>query len=89
MTPKNVLPTWPSPCETQDKRPLGRESDRSLCHHHIMSTIMFFWSQPMTPGAPYRQGEKFLAWPTTDVKLETSSRWVGTRTGGGVIATLM
>ena len=32
------------------------------------------------------QGEKVLAWSTTDIKLETSGRWVWTRTGAGVTA---
>ena len=30
-----------------------------------------------------------LAYPATDVKLGTSGRWVGTRTGVGVTATLV
>ena len=34
------------------------------------------------------QGEKFLAQPTTDLKLGTSGRRVGTWTGAGVTATL-
>ena len=34
------------------------------------------------------QGEKFSVQPTTDFKLGTSGRRVGTRTGAGVIATL-
>ena len=34
------------------------------------------------------QGEKFLTKPTTDEKLGTSGRWVGTWTGVGVSATL-
>ena len=50
--------------ETRDKRLLGRELDRSLCHRHTTSMIKLFWLQPMAPcalGAAYRQGEKFLA----------------------------
>ena len=35
------------------------------------------------------QGEKFSTKPTTDVKLGTSGRWVGTQTGAGVTATLV
>ena len=38
----------PSLPETQDKRPLGRELDRSWCHCHT-SMIKLFWSQPMAP----------------------------------------
>ena len=36
-----------------------------------------------------RQGEKFLAQPTTYVKLGSSGRWLGTWTGAGVTATLV
>jgi hypothetical protein len=36
-------------CETRDKRPLGKDSDRSWCHRHITSMIKLFWSQPMDP----------------------------------------
>ena len=36
-----------------------------------------------------RQGEKFSTKPTTEVKLGTSGRWVETRTGAGVTATLV
>ena len=48
--------------ETRDKRPLGRESDRSWCHRNTTSTIKLFWSQLMSPwvsAASYEQGEKF------------------------------
>ena len=31
--------SWPSITETWDKRPLGRELDRSLCHRHTTSII--------------------------------------------------
>ena len=31
--------------ETQDKRPLGREQDRSWCHRH--TSVKLSWSQPM------------------------------------------
>ena len=59
-----VKSSRPSLYETQDKRSLGRDSDRSLCHRHTTSMIKLFWSQPMTPWASravYGQGEKFLA----------------------------
>ena len=32
-------------CETQDKRPLGRDTDRSWCHLH--TSVKLFWSQPI------------------------------------------
>ena len=32
---------------------------------------------------------KVLAYPTTDVKLRTNDRWVGTQTGAGVTSTLV
>ena len=35
------------------------------------------------------QDEKFSAYPTTDVKLGTSGRWVGSRTGACVTAILV
>ena len=35
------------------------------------------------------KGEKFLTQFTTDVKLWTRGRWVGTQTGAGVTATLV
>ena len=38
-----VKSSRPSLCETRDKRPLGREPDRSWCH--TTSTIKLFWSQ--------------------------------------------
>ena len=82
----------PSLRETRDMRPLDRESNRSWCHRHTKSMIKLFWSQPMAPWASravYGQGEKFLALPTPDLKLETSGRWVRTRTGAGVTSTLL
>jgi hypothetical protein len=36
-----------------------------------------------------RASSKFLAQPTTDKKLGTSGRWVGTRTGAGVTSTVV
>jgi hypothetical protein len=44
---------------------------------------------PWASAAPYGRSEKFLAQLTTDVKLGTSGRWVGTRKGAGVTATLV
>ena len=55
----------PSLRETRDKRPLGRELDRSWCHRHTTSMIKLFWSQPIAPWtswATYGQGEKFSAY---------------------------
>ena len=43
----------PSLCETRDKRPLNRESDRSWCHHHTTSMIKLSWSQAMAPFTTY------------------------------------
>ena len=77
--------------ETRDKRPLDKESNRSWCHCHTTSMKKLFWSQPMAPwasGAAYGQGVKFSAWPTTDVKLGTSGRWVRTQIEAGVTVTL-
>ena len=81
----------PSLRATRDKRLLGRDPDKSWCHGHIMS-MMIFWSQPIAPwvsAATYGQGEKFSAYPKTDVKLGTRGRWIGTRTGTGVTSTLL
>ena len=53
--------------------------------------IKLSWSQPMAPwttGSILGKGEKFSAWPTTDMKLGTSGHRVGTWTGAGVTATL-
>ena len=36
-----------NPCETRDKRPLGRDLDRSRCHLH--TSVQLSWSQPMDP----------------------------------------
>ena len=36
--------------ETQHKRPLGRDLDRSWCHHH--TTVKLFWSQPCLSPCP-------------------------------------
>ena len=50
--------------ETRDKRPLGKDPDRSWCHRHTTSMIKLFWSQPKgqwASGAAYGQGEKFSA----------------------------
>ena len=33
--------------EIQDKRILGRDTDRSWCHRH--TSVKLFWSQPMAP----------------------------------------
>ena len=33
--------------ETQDKRPLGRDPERSWCHCH--TNVKLFWSQPVAP----------------------------------------
>ena len=82
----------PSLRETWDKWPLDRELNRSWCHRHTTSMIKLFWSQPIAPwasGVAYGQGEKFSVWPTTDVKLGTSSHWVRTWTGAGVTPTLL
>ena len=79
-------------CETRDKRPLGSDPDRSWCHRYTKSTKKFFWSQPMVPwasAAAYGQGEKFLAQPTTDMKLKTSGALGRDRTGVGITATLV
>ena len=38
-------------CETRDKRPLGRDPDRSWCHRYTTSMIKLFWSQSMAPWA--------------------------------------
>ena len=57
-----VKSSQPNFCETRDKRPLGRESERSWCHCHIKSMVKLFWSQPMAPwasAAAYGQGKKF------------------------------
>jgi hypothetical protein len=43
---------------------------------------------PWTPVAAYKQGEKFSAYPTTEVTLGTNGRRLGMRTEAGVNATL-
>ena len=56
--------SWPSLRETRDKRPLGRDPERSWCHRHTMSMIEPFWSQAMArwvSAAAYGQCEKFSA----------------------------
>ena len=40
----------PSLPETRDKRPLGRESDRSWCHRHTTSMMKLFGSSPWLHG---------------------------------------
>ena len=37
-----VKSSQPSLCETQDKQLLGRDLDRSWCHHHTTSMIKLF-----------------------------------------------
>ena len=37
----------PSLCETRDKRPLGRDQDKRLCHRHI--SVKIYCSQLMDP----------------------------------------
>ena len=39
----------PSLRETLNKRPLGRDPDRSWCHRHTTSMMERFWLQPLTP----------------------------------------
>ena len=36
-----------SRCETRDKRPLGRNPDKSWCHLHTLTMIKLFWPEPM------------------------------------------
>ena len=75
--------------ETRDKQPFGRDPERSWCHRYTTSMIKLFWSKPMPFGGSIGQGEQFSAWPTTDLKLGTSGRWVGTRAGDGVTSILV
>ena len=42
-----VKSSRPSLYKIRDKRPLGRDPDRSWCHRH--TSVKFFWSQPMAP----------------------------------------
>ena len=54
----------PSLHESWDKQLLGRDPDRSWCHHVTMSIIKLFWSPLMAPWASeaaHGQGEKFSA----------------------------
>ena len=46
-----VKSSRPSLRKTLDKRPLGKDPDRSWCHRHTTSwpMIKLSWSQPMAP----------------------------------------
>ena len=46
-----VKSSRPSLCETRDKRPLGRDPDKSLSHRH--TSVKLSWSQPMDPWTIY------------------------------------
>ena len=73
--------------ETRGKRPLGRDPDRSWCNRH-MSTTKDFWLLPMANSSSTRARWNILglAHIRSDMKLGTSGRWIGPRTGAGVTA---
>ena len=54
----NVKSSRPSLRETWDKRPLGRDPDRSWCDRHTISKIKIYL---VVAKAAYGQGEKFSA----------------------------
>ena len=74
----------PSVRETRDKRPLNRESDRSWCHRHTTSIKSFFDRSLWLYGHRGQHTGKVKS-----SRLDTRGRWVRTRTGAGVIATLL
>ena len=70
-----VKSSRPSLCETRDKRPLGRDPDKSLSHRH--TSVKLSWSQPMDPWTERQQ--------TTSYGLQQKSfalecRWQNIRT---------
>ena len=68
--------------------PLDRNPDRSWCHHHYEYDKAFLdaaHGSIWTTGSI--QGHNVLG--VAYVKLGTSGRWVGTRTGAGVTSTLV
>ena len=50
----------PSLPQTRDKRPLGRESNRSWCHRHTTSMIKLFGHDSMDIGGSIRARWKVL-----------------------------
>ena len=62
MDTYKVKSSRPSLREIRDKHRLGKDPDKSWCHHHTTSMIKLFWSQLMATwasAAAYGQGEKF------------------------------
>ena len=52
-----------------------------------MRATLAYWDT--APRNVRRQGKKFSPYLTTNVKLGTSGRWVGTQAGAGVTTTLV